>query len=257
MVNETKSRWHLLDTLRGFTLVHMVLFHFLYDVFIIYGFHPGWDRLLPTRIWQQYICWSFILISGIAFHFSRSVWKKSLILIAWGFVFTGVTILVLPSETIWFGILSFMGLAALVTGLLDPLLSKIPPALGILLSGLCFFLTRHVPQKPFGYIGIGPLHLLRLPQSLYRWWFGAWIGFLPLEFHSSDYFPLIPWLFLFWAGYYLYFYLQQEKTAAIMQRGKLPLLTAIGRKSLWIYVIHQPVCMLICIVLFDVLKLGI
>lgn len=254
MSKENLSRWHLLDSLRGFTLIHMVLFHFLYDVFIIYGFHPEWDRLLTTRIWQQYICWSFILISGIAFHFSRSIWKKSLILIAWGFVFTGVTVLVLPSETIWFGILSFMGLAALVTGLLDPLLSKIPPVLGMLLSGLCFFLTRLVPS---GYLGWGALRLARLPQGLYRWWFGAWIGFPPSGFRSSDYFALIPWLFLFWTGYYLYYYLRQEKTAALMQRGKLPLLTAIGRKSLWIYVVHQPVCMLFCIVLFDVFKLGI
>ena len=249
MLNEKNSRWHLLDTLRGFTLLHMVMFHFLYDVFIIYGVHPGWDRMLSTRIWQQYICWSFILISGIAFHFSHSIWRKSLILITWGFVFTGVTVLLLPSETIWFGILSFMGLSALVTGLLDPILSKVPPALGILLSGLCFFFTRSVPS---GYFGWGSLRLASLPRSLYRWWIGAWIGFPPSSFHSSDYFALIPWIFLFWIGYYLFDYLQKEKIAAIMKKGKLPLLTAIGRKSLWIYVIHQPICMLICILLFNV-----
>lgn len=249
MLNEKNSRWHLLDTLRGFTLLHMVMFHFLYDVFIIYGFYPGWDRMLFTRIWQQYICWSFILISGIAFHFSRSIWRKSLILIAWGFVFTGVTVLVLPSETIWFGILNFMGLSALVTGLLDPILSSVPPALGILLSGLCFFLTRAVPS---GYLGWGSLHLANLPPALYQWWIGAWIGFPPPGFHSSDYFALIPWIFLFWIGYYLFNYLKKEKMATIMQKGELPLLTAIGRKSLWIYVIHQPICMLICILLFDI-----
>ena len=43
-----------------------------------------------------------------------------------------------------------------------------------------------------------------LPQSLYANYFTAFFGFYPDWFYSTDYFGLLPWLFLFWAGYYLH-----------------------------------------------------
>ena len=64
MTQYVRTRWHLLDSLRGFTLINMVLYHFLYDVFIVYGIIPDWIRKTGTVIWQQWICSTFIIISS-------------------------------------------------------------------------------------------------------------------------------------------------------------------------------------------------
>lgn len=37
-----KKRFYLIDGIRGLAIVNMVLFHFLYDVFILYGRQPDW-----------------------------------------------------------------------------------------------------------------------------------------------------------------------------------------------------------------------
>ena len=37
-----KKRFYLIDGIRGLAIVNMVLFHFLYDVFILYGHQPDW-----------------------------------------------------------------------------------------------------------------------------------------------------------------------------------------------------------------------
>lgn len=244
---ETSKRWHLLDTIRGITLINMVFFHFCYDIFVIYGLIPRWDRLLPVRIWQQAICQSFLLISGIVFHFSRSHLKRGLLINAWGFIITIVTLIVLPREVVWFGILNCTGSVILLAWLFERLLAKINHATGLFCSLFLFLFTRHISS---GYLGFGSFELIRLPKWLYQFFPAAWLGFPPAGFHSSDYFPILPWLFLFLTGYYLYYFLQKSHPERWLVKGRIPFISLIGRKTLWIYVLHQPVLMLICYLIF-------
>ena len=57
-------RLRLVDGLRGLTIVSMVIYHLLYDLYIIYGLDPDWAAHTGVRLWQQSICWVFIFISG-------------------------------------------------------------------------------------------------------------------------------------------------------------------------------------------------
>lgn len=247
MSKHSTARWYLLDNLRGFTLISMVIFHFLYDVFIIYGRFPAWlDSPLPN-IWQQCICCTFIIISGIVFHFSRSHRKRGLLLNAWGFGITLVTFIVLREETIWFGILNLIGSAILLTALLQPLLKKISWKIGLTLSIVLFLISEEIPQ---GFLGCYGLRFCRLPEQWYQWFPGAWLGFPPAGFVSSDYFPLIPWIFVFWIGYYLFPLLSKPEWKNLLTRNPIPFLSRIGEKTLWVYLLHQPVLMLICILMF-------
>ncbi|MDE6968633.1 MAG: DUF1624 domain-containing protein, partial [Eubacterium sp.] len=50
-----KKRYYLVDGIRGTAIVNMVVFHFLYDVFIVYGKDPLWYGLPAIHIWQQMI----------------------------------------------------------------------------------------------------------------------------------------------------------------------------------------------------------
>ena len=114
-------------------------------------------------------------------------------------VLTAVTALVMPSELILFGVLHFNACAVLLSCLLRPVLEKIPPAAGLAGSAVLFALFN---QLPWGFLGFEGLHLARVPDSLYKANL-FWLGLPDLNrFSSADYFPLLPWLFLFWCGYF-------------------------------------------------------
>ena len=83
-------------------------------------------------------------------------------------------------------------------------------------------------------MGFEGARLLTLPAGLYRDHVTALLGFPPADFFSTDYFSLLPWFFLFLTGWFL-FRLRPEETR------RVPVVTAMGRRSLLIYMLHQPV----------------
>ena len=109
-------RYHLIDALRGLALVNMLGMHFLYDVNVVFGAEPGWYLRAGVRLWQQYICWSFILIAGFSYDWGRARnLRRGLTLNLLGLAITAATLIAVPSEAIWFGILNFLGCAILLT----------------------------------------------------------------------------------------------------------------------------------------------
>ena len=93
-----------------------------------------------------------------------------------------------------------------------------------------------------------------LPDTLYRNYLTAYLGFPQPCFFSTDYFPLIPWFFLFVTGYFL-FRLTSEKgwNEKLFARGQFPLLNFLGRHSLMVYLLHQPVLYGLGILIFEFL----
>lgn len=241
----TRPRYGLLDALRGLCVLSMVCYHAMYDLVNIFGVPVPWLNGLPGYLWQQSICWTFILLSGLCWSLSRRHIQRGLLLTACGAAVTLVTWLAMPTELILYGILTLLGLSALFLNLLHVLFQKlhwgISPRAGLVLSLALFFLLREVPQ---GYLGFEGLRLWELPAGLYQFQFLAPLGFPAPGFSSSDYFPLIPWFFLYLAGYFLWQLLSgQEKALAVLRRSGLRPLSFAGRHSLLIYLLHQPVLM--------------
>lgn len=58
------GRYALLDELRGLDLVSMMLYHACWDMMFLFGIWMDWYAGMPGRLWQQTICWVFILLSG-------------------------------------------------------------------------------------------------------------------------------------------------------------------------------------------------
>lgn len=194
------GRYALLDELRGLDLVSMMLYHACWDMMFLFGIWMDWYAGMPGRLWQQTICWVFILLSGFCVPLGHRTLKRGAQVFAAGALVTVVTLVFMPEDRVVFGVLTFLGSAMLLTGVLEPLLKKIPPAAGFAISAVLFALTRNVSA---GYLGFGSLRLW-LPQALYANCVTAYFGFYPWWFYSTDYFALLPWLFLFWAGYFLY-----------------------------------------------------
>ena len=197
------------DTLRGLTLVSMIVYHACWDLVYLYRLDWGWYRSFWAGIWQQSICCTFILLSGYCWQMGRHPLRR--------------------------GLMSFFGGAALLTIPLRPLLSRIPPRPGLALSFALFLVLRDVNK---GFLGLAGVPLLYLPRNWYANTLSAGLGFPAPSFVSSDYFPLLPWLFLFWTGFYLY--RLRPETPAVPDI-RLPGIGAIGRRSLMVYLLHQPV----------------
>lgn len=232
-------RYHLIDALRGFALVNMVAFHLMYDIFNIFSAETGWNSEPLTIIWERFICCSFIILSGVSFNFSHHPFRRGIILNACGFLITIVTVLFIPSQAVWFGILNFLGCAMMISYPLKAYLENIAPAVGAFCSLLLFALLYGVPE---GYVGFFGFELFKLPEFLYSFKSLAFIGFPSIDFHSTDYFPIIPWIFLFLAGYFAWRIIKNRNADRFFKR-KIPFFGFIGRHTLIIYILHQPIIM--------------
>lgn len=232
-----KKRLDLLDSLRGFALINMIAYHALYDLVYIFGESIPWYQSKAGYWWQQAICWCFILLSGFCFSMAKKTWIRGIKIFLLGSIISLVTAIIMPQQRVRFGILSFMGVATMLVYGLQPLLKKIPAIVGVTGSFLLFLVTKTVP---IGALGIADIPLMALPYSAYQ---SEWLyplGFPRFDFFSSDYFPILPWFFLYLTGYFL-FYTKQDFSQYPVFKKHIPILSWIGRHSLWIYVLHQPV----------------
>ena len=221
-----------LDTLRGITLLSMMTYHACWDLVYLFGKDWSWYTAFPAHLWQQSICWTFILLSGYCFHLGRRRLRRGLLALAGS---GAVSIAgLLSGNPIWWGVLTLLGAAQLVTIPLDRVFRRIPARAGLAGCFTLFLLSRDVNR---GYLGFEGLRALPLPTAWYRGFWTAFAGFPGPGFHSADYFSLVPWLFLFWTGWFL-FRLQPEETGREL---RLPGVTALGRHSLLAYLLHQPV----------------
>ena len=230
------SRYALLDELRGLDLISMMLFHVCWDLVFLFDVNMRWYAGTPGRLWQQTICWVFILLSGFCAPFGRYMLRRGTVVFGAGAVVTLATLVFMPEGRVMFGVLTFLGTAMLLTGVLEPVLKRTPPLVGLAASAVLFAVCYPVG---LGWVGLGGWKLM-LPQSLYANYFTAFFGFYPDWFYSADYFRLLPWLFLFWAGYYLHKAVGRRRMEPL-RRPVCPALGWMGRHSLLLYLLHQPV----------------
>ena len=227
-------RYQVLDTIRGCALVSMLLYHASWDMVYMFGANWPWYHGFAAYVWQQSICWTFILLSGYCWALGRHQLRRGLTVFLCGALITAVTWLFMRSNLVYCGVLTLLGASSLLLILLAPALERVPAQAGAAGSFLLFLLTRDVNAGTLGFEG---LRFAALPAGLYRNHLTALLGFPPADFFSTDYFSLLPWFFLFLTGYFL-FRLRPEEVREIR---RVPVITAMGRHSLLIYMLHQPV----------------
>lgn len=250
---DLSSRYNLIDALRGLAIINMIAYHLCYDIFEVFAVRPGWYMTTGATIWERFICCTFILISGISMNFSHHPYRRGIIVNLCGFAITAITVIVMPSQAIWFGILNLIGCAMLITAALKPYFEKLPPIAGAAGSLLLFAVFYGVPQK---FLGLFNLKLITLPEGLYQFRYLSFLGLKSADFYSSDYFPILPWLFLFFAGFFLWRVIERYHAADFF-RPDIPVPGYVGRHSLLIYLLHQPILYGICRLIFTyIVKTG-
>ncbi len=234
-----KQRYVLLDSLRGIALVNMIAYHAMWDLVYIYGVEAAWYMSEGAYIWQQAICWTFIILSGFCFSLGKKHFRRGITVFVAGLIVSVVTLIFMPYSAIRFGILTCLGSCMLIMIPLDKLFRKIPAYIGAPISFILFLFTRGCNWGNLGFFG---KTLIELPQSWYSNLFTAYLGFPSPSFSSSDYFSVFPWLFLFIFGYFLFkLFGANPKVKSVFAKGKIPVLNFLGKHSLIVYMLHQPV----------------
>lgn len=233
-----KRRIWELDAFRGLCILGMVIVHFIYDLVELYHL-IDWQYPAVFSFVKNWGGVLFLLLSGTCATLgSRSV-RRGAIVFCCGIVCSAVTagmhLLHFSGRgmIIWFGVLHCLGLCMM----LWPLFRKIP-----------------MPNWALGNLGI----LLVILGLMFRnvtvetpWLFP--LGLTTAVFSSSDYFPLFPNLGFFLLGAVIGRTAYREKTSLLPtvnpQTPILRLLCFCGRQSLPIYLLHQPVLALVCLLI--------
>lgn len=245
------NRVHLIDEIRGFAIICMVVYHTFFDLVITFDvniplFHSSFVQTLVVLF-----VFIFVFISGSACAFSRSNLKRGLLCLGLGLVMTAVTYFFIPSLLIVFGILHMLGTSMILYALLSRFLIKIPSVALIIGGLLLFFITYHVPD---GYLGFESIFTIGLPSQLYDLGFLFPLGFISNSFYSSDYFSLFPWFFCFVAGSSFGRLLKDNKMPNVFYQMHLKPLAFVGRHTLIIYILHQPIVFLILSLIFSLIR---
>lgn len=234
-----KMRFPLIDAVRGLCIAGMVVYHALFDVVELFGFDV--ERFIdftPLTLIRDIGAGLFIFISGICFHFSHRRMRRFLILFAGGLAVDIATYIVAPDSAVLFGILTFMSVSGLILTAADGFLTHLPPKTFFVIN---LFLFIFFFRMNYAYVGTYSHVWFYMPTVLYRNYFTAFLGFPFDGFSSGDYFPLLPWMFICFAGY---FFFNAAKGSAKLKRAagiRIPALGVLGRHSLVIYIVHQPV----------------
>jgi uncharacterized membrane protein len=226
------SRYWELDALRGTAIVLMIGFHLSWDLTFL-----GLFDLMSTGPWPWFsriIATMFLLALGISLTLSyaragrsrgfRKYLLRGLKIVGWGMVITLVTYFFLGRGFVVFGVLHMLGFSIIAAYPFLPYRRRYVSLLaGIALIAVGIRVNRLRSPTPW----LLPLGVLQIGRPM------------------ADYYPILPWfgvaLVSVWIGHTLYpggrprYALPDWSGAPAIRQ-----LCTLGRHSLLIYLVHQP-----------------
>ena len=243
------GRYALLDELRGLDLLSMIGYHACWDLIFLFGMSAAWYTGWQGHLWQQSICWVFILLSGFCLPLGHRPLRRGLIVSGAGVLVTVVTLLFMPEDRVVFGVLTLLGgghahhrpsaAAAAKRSRHGPgwwcrCCSSRQPTTRRMVSG-SWARGRYCCRVP------------GMPTSLRR----------SLAFSAGLFLhgllSAAALAVLFWAGYFLHFCMGRARMEPLRRSVCAPL-GWLGRHSLGIYLLHQPVIYGVLLLLFHVFE---
>lgn len=244
-----RDRIELLDLLRGAAMLYVMLYHAMYDLKYMYSVSIPYLLTPGNAVFEHihtFFLWILFAVSGICTGFSRNSLKRGVFLYIIGWLITFGTSVFMPKQLIVFGVISCFGACMSITALIKPLLDKIPWQALLAVSVIMWILLSDFHRS--GEINLIFAEIkLSFPENagyLYP------VGIKSRSFKSADYFPIIPFIFMFLAGTALYRPISERKLPDLFYRIRSGAVGFIGRHSLIFYAAHQPLLILIFDIIF-------
>ncbi|WP_319506491.1 heparan-alpha-glucosaminide N-acetyltransferase [uncultured Methanolobus sp.] len=230
------ERFFEVDAFRGIAIFLMVFYHFFFDLNFLdiheFNTHSGILLIIGRTAAILFI---FLVGVSLTLSYSRAFslhgtqnqfphfLKRGAGIFAWGLVITFVTAIALERGTIYFGILHLIGVSIVLA---YPFLKYWNFSL---IAGILFLFAGVIMDSAYA----------DFPWLL-------WLGIKPYGFYTLDYFPLIPWFGVVLMGVFtgnsLYpEYHRSFRMCDCENNAVVGLLGYLGKKSLLIYLVHQPV----------------
>ena len=239
----------LLDELRGFALIGMIVYHFLYTLLNIFGVAIGNIGEDTMRFSQPIFAGVFILIAGFSCRLSKNNYKRGLQILFFGIGISVFTFFVIPEQLIIFGILHFLGVSIILFEVCQKWLDKISWKLSFIVLFIIFFVTFNLSG---GIINLPFFKGIVISAYTENWF--MFLGLPVKEFYSADYFPLLPWFALFLIGTIFGRYANKNKLPDFCYGNNSVVLSWLGKRSLIIYLVHQPLILMILCAVFLFVK---
>jgi uncharacterized membrane protein len=228
------ARYWEIDALRGVAIILMILFHLSWDLSFLglarirmsYGVWPWFSRVIATM---------FLGLAGISLtvSYARSgrtrgfpkYLLRGLKVFGFGMVITLVTYLFVPREFVVFGILHLIGFSIAAAYPFLPRRRRfLTLCVGIVLMVIGTSLNRQVTTTP---------------------WL-IWLGIPQLGRPMADWYPVLPWSGVLLVGVAVghILYPHGERRYELPEASHIPVireLCTLGRHSLLLYLVHQPV----------------
>lgn len=242
-------RIHGYDVIRGLSVISMVGFHLCYDLVYLYGTGPSWFAPPLQDVWRSSISWVFLLIAGIMATYSRSNLKRACRYLAVAFAIFVATSVASVDTPINYGIIYCMGFSTLIAWVVQKVTPKELTVLGrVMAAAICamaFLLCLGIPTGTFGLKQFGGPYV-RVSPVPYASGLLSWLGFPGPRFASGDYYPPIPFTLLYLSGYFLGGIIQKSGHATeALSRLRCKPLEFVGRHALEVYMVHQPLILLV------------
>lgn len=236
-----KERLWEIDFLRGINVILMILFNYSFALsyLSIYALDAGF---LYWYVFPRLIGGLFIFLAGLSLTLAYNQNKKSkgvfrkfslrgLKIFGYGMLITIVTFLTFPSAFIIFGILHLIGISILL-GQFFLKFKKLNLFLGLLMIVLGFYMQN-----------------FRIDCSCF-----LWLGLMPKNFYTFDYWPILPWFGVTLLGIFFgnLLYKNGKRSFKIKDFSNnfiTRFLDLLGRNSLIIYLLHQPLLILLLLAL--------
>lgn len=237
----------LFDIVRGFSVLSMIAFHFCYDVRFIYGAGFSWFRPPLQDVWRASISWTFLFVAGCMCSFSRNNTRRAMRYLTAAALVYLVTLIAAVDTPISFGIIFCMGASTLVVAILDQLHPSPHGWPAVFCFVVLFLLLRGIPAH---YVGFGGLRLV-VPEALYRTPYLSFLGFPGPGFSSGDYYPLLPFTLMYLAGVAAGRTWKATAFPTWFSQVHCKPLELVGRHALPLYILHQPLLIGLCELLFS------
>jgi uncharacterized membrane protein len=220
--NSTTSRIFEVDILRGGAIILMVIFHFGYDLaaFGWTSYNTGQD--IEWRIFRSMIVSSFLLAVGMSSYLAYQIQikPKKLVLTETKLVLVSViltlgSLFMYPESWVYFGIIHFIAVALPIS-----------------------ILFRHIPNTALlvGILCIGGYWLDIL--NFYRIWQWSVLNWGIPE-HTTDLVSFFPWIGVVLIGVFI---MSHNLFGLTVSQNRLSTkLSFLGKHSLLIYLVHQPI----------------